>query len=911
MIIEGSSLNFNTSTRLSLPEEKTNVLRQTNTTTVNQLLGLPGMTSTFTAPQLLQLRIMAITASGVSLLAGCFGMFFLSKMDRRRKVFRHDLISFLIICDFLKALILMIYPMIILINNRVYAEPAFFNILGWFTAFAIEGADMAIMIFAIHFAVLIFKPSWKWRNKRSGNMEGGLYKKRSYIWPITALIPAILASLAFINYDKLNDDSDTVVVLDNNNYNFPDSPRQGGYKPWSAWCYLPPKPFWYKIVLSWGPRYFIIVFIFAIYLSIYIFVTSESKRIKKQIGDFNHNPQQEEEKEKEKKILLSLGHMGKAKWYLKTYLKSPLLHVLKNLKIFFTISLVDPGEETTDDSSSSRTFNLGQSSHELPTLFKKTYTGSNENLSINGGVRLLDYSTTKPANKSEPVTPPNLDLEKNDPFDCNNDISLNPLGFKTEQKEHNVAFGVGKERMDTRKSSMLGHQTFSCLNSSASHLEEPNHIDDDKYNGRSNNDNKNNNDKKNNNNNNINNNNNNNNNSPTNNIPPASNEAFIKNEESSQNSVVDTIRDDNLKVTDVQRHFQAQTYKDMKKRRSQIQKNLRAIFIYPLSYIAIWLFPIIADALQYSHEIKYGPTMWVTYIDTIVRPLSCLVDVIVYLFKEKPWNYSWAKTESKFLTEKFALKGELGEREILNLCYSDWGRRGWYYRGKWKKRKCWRYSASTTKRIVWFIERFFKQLFEFKFHFDFYDNCDDFEYWENYYSAKESSDKKRTELDDTKTNGSDRSLQTNSLEVQTMLNTIKAEEVEAPLFWRLIHHIPMLGGIDLDELDRLLKIQYNHDRFSLPGLEFALNKNKITNQPQDTSNGNNFKSNYFLNNVSTNDDKNITQRNKDPHYQKAATPKNYFTKPSVPDVTPCSVNDSKNDSDSNSMDLIAFLKNGP
>ncbi|KAJ1539963.1 Gpr1p [Saccharomyces cerevisiae] len=423
MITEGFPPNLNASKGSSLLEKRVDSLRQLNTTTVNQLLGLPGMTSTFTAPQLLQLRIIAITASAVSLIAGCLGMFFLSKMDKRRKVFRHDLIAFLIICDFLKAFILMIYPMIILIDNSVYATPAFFNTLGWFTAFAIEGADMAIMIFAIHFAILIFKPNWKWRNKRSGNMEGGLYKKRSYIWPITALVPAILASLAFINYNKLNDDSDTTIILDNNNYNFPDSPRQGGYKPWSAWCYLPPKPYWYKIVLSWGPRYFIIIFIFAVYLSIYIFITSESKRIKAQIGDFNHDVLEEE---KEKKKLFGLGHWGKAKWYFRSYFKLPLLHLLRNLKNFFTISFIDPNEETDDSGSSNGTFNFGESSNEIPTLFRKTNTGSDENVSASGGVRLLDYNSAKPLDMSKYAMSEQPDLERNNPFDCENDITLNP-----------------------------------------------------------------------------------------------------------------------------------------------------------------------------------------------------------------------------------------------------------------------------------------------------------------------------------------------------------------------------------------------------------------------------------------------------------------------------------------------------
>ncbi|CAI4932371.1 CGH_3_HP_G0033860.mRNA.1.CDS.1 [Saccharomyces cerevisiae] len=799
MITEGFPPNLNASKGSSLLEKRVDSLRQLNTTTVNQLLGLPGMTSTFTAPQLLQLRIIAITASAVSLIAGCLGMFFLSKMDKRRKVFRHDLIAFLIICDFLKAFILMIYPMIILIDNSVYATPAFFNTLGWFTAFAIEGADMAIMIFAIHFAILIFKPNWKWRNKRSGNMEGGLYKKRSYIWPITALVPAILASLAFINYNKLNDDSDTTIILDNNNYNFPDSPRQGGYKPWSAWCYLPPKPYWYKIVLSWGPRYFIIIFIFAVYLSIYIFITSESKRIKAQIGDFNHNVLEEE---KEKKKLFGLGHWGKAKWYFRSYFKLPLLHLLRNLKNFFTISFIDPNEETDDSGSSNGTFNFGESSNEIPTLFRKTNTGSDENVLASGGVRLLDYNSAKPLDMSKYAMSEQPDLERNNPFDCENDITLNPSELVSKQKEHKVTFS----------------------------------------------------------------------------------------------------------------HFQAQTYKQMKKRRAQIQKNLRAIFIYPLSYIGIWLFPIIADALQYKHEIKHGPTMWVTYIDTCVRPLSCLVDVIVYLFKEKPWNYSWAKTESKYLIEKYILKGELGEKEILKFCHSNWGKRGWYYRGKWKKRKCWKYSTNPLKRILWFVERFFKQLFELKLHFSFYDNCDDFEYWENYYSAKDSNDNKRTESDETKTNSSDRSLPSNSLELQAMLNNITAEEVEVPLFWRIIHHIPMLGGIDLDELNRLLKIRYNNDHFSLPGLKFALNQNKSHDKHQDVSTNSMVKSSFFSSNLVTNDDENSIEEDKNLRYSDASASENYLVKPTIPGTTPDPIIEAQNDndsSDSSGIDLIAFLRNGP
>lgn len=264
-------------------------LLDVNTTTVNQLLGLPGMFSTFVAKDLRGLRILALTASSASIVACTASIFFLVNIDRRKRVFRHDLVFFLIICDLVKALVLMIYPLVILVRNDVYADPRFFNTLGWFTAYCVEGADLAIFFFAIHFALLIFLPSWKWRRGGSGKMEGGLYGVRKYIWPITALVPVLLASLAFINFQLLDFEElvdGTTVVLDNDNYHFRYDARLGGYKPYSAWCYLPPYPVWYKLVLSWGPRYFIIIFILVLYISIYVFVKKESKRIKRHLYDF-------------------------------------------------------------------------------------------------------------------------------------------------------------------------------------------------------------------------------------------------------------------------------------------------------------------------------------------------------------------------------------------------------------------------------------------------------------------------------------------------------------------------------------------------------------------------------------------------------------------------------------------------
>jgi G protein-coupled receptor GPR1 len=92
---------------------------------------------------------------------------------------------------------------------------------------------------AVHSALYIFKP------RSSG--EGGLYPYRRIAYTIWTVFPLIMASLAFI---------------DNN------SPYVGD----GTYCYLPVRPLWYSLVLSWAPRYLIFIVILGVYASIYYYV---------------------------------------------------------------------------------------------------------------------------------------------------------------------------------------------------------------------------------------------------------------------------------------------------------------------------------------------------------------------------------------------------------------------------------------------------------------------------------------------------------------------------------------------------------------------------------------------------------------------------------------------------------------
>jgi G protein-coupled receptor GPR1 len=130
-----------------------------------------------------------------------------------------------------------------------YENINFCDVVGVFTVFAIESADFAVFFIAIHTALIVF-----FSNK---GPEGGLYKYRYYVYGITIILPIFMACIAFVGNGR------------------------GSYKPYITWCYLPQEPLWYRLVLSWVPRYIIMIMILAIYLSIYIFVRMQLKEVVK------------------------------------------------------------------------------------------------------------------------------------------------------------------------------------------------------------------------------------------------------------------------------------------------------------------------------------------------------------------------------------------------------------------------------------------------------------------------------------------------------------------------------------------------------------------------------------------------------------------------------------------------------
>ncbi|ODV81673.1 uncharacterized protein CANTADRAFT_45982, partial [Suhomyces tanzawaensis NRRL Y-17324] len=218
----------------------------------------------FTHHQALVQRILATSSSCASIALCLAGMYMFLAIDPRRLIFRHQLIFFLLFFDLMKAIILLLYPTRVLTHSTSYYNERFCQVVGFFTATAVQGADIAILVFAIHTYLLIFSPQLNTKVKNSFRVEGGLYKYRNYVYALSFFIPIVFASLGFIN---------------------------NGYTSLVCWCYLPQRPVWYRLVLSWVPRWCIIVVIFTIYGLIYFHVISEFKTLGGVFTTFHKNHQ--------------------------------------------------------------------------------------------------------------------------------------------------------------------------------------------------------------------------------------------------------------------------------------------------------------------------------------------------------------------------------------------------------------------------------------------------------------------------------------------------------------------------------------------------------------------------------------------------------------------------------------------
>ncbi|KZF23190.1 hypothetical protein L228DRAFT_281937 [Xylona heveae TC161] len=117
---------------------------------------------------------------------------------------------------------------------------------GFFHQFGTEAADFAVLIIAIHAALCIFRKGAPYAG------EGGIYRYRYPVYFLWATFAILGSALAFINPGY-------------------------GYISIPPFCYLPIEPLWYRLALSWVPRYTILLIIIIIYIAVNIYVRKKFK----------------------------------------------------------------------------------------------------------------------------------------------------------------------------------------------------------------------------------------------------------------------------------------------------------------------------------------------------------------------------------------------------------------------------------------------------------------------------------------------------------------------------------------------------------------------------------------------------------------------------------------------------------
>ncbi|XP_014556859.1 hypothetical protein COCVIDRAFT_98685 [Bipolaris victoriae FI3] len=184
----------------------------------------------------------ALVFSSLSMSASLVAFFWVCRMEKQ---FRHRLLMLLICGDLIRAFCFVVGAIVMLARGPVESTSAYCQSSGFFIAFGTEISDFAVLMIAIHTALQVFRPSGQAPSE-------GLHPYKYYVYACVFCAPTISASLAFLN-------------------------TQGAYRLQGAYCLLPTRPFWYRLALTWIPRYCIIFVIISLAIAIYTYVGWEFK----------------------------------------------------------------------------------------------------------------------------------------------------------------------------------------------------------------------------------------------------------------------------------------------------------------------------------------------------------------------------------------------------------------------------------------------------------------------------------------------------------------------------------------------------------------------------------------------------------------------------------------------------------
>jgi G protein-coupled receptor GPR1 len=78
---------------------------------------------------------------------------------------------------------------------------------------------------------------------------------------------------------------------------------------------------------------------------------------------------------------------------------------------------------------------------------------------------------------------------------------------------------------------------------------------------------------------------------------------------------------------------------NISRNRDKIRRQLRSLFVYPLLYLVIWIFPLVNQVFGYTREIAQQPT-WILVLSLVSLAVQGAADCAVFTAREKPWRHT-------------------------------------------------------------------------------------------------------------------------------------------------------------------------------------------------------------------------------------------------------------------------------
>lgn len=263
--------------------------RRIETTELNQGLGIPGLYSAFTKKMSLILQILALIVGVPSCVCGLVNISLITNLHHNHVKFRHTILTIVFTLDFLKCIFFTIYTILQISHYNINDRPKAYNTLGYLTHMMITASDAMAFFLTWHFAVLVFKPKWKWYSKTTHTYEGGLFKFRYYIYAITIFYSILTSSLVLLNINTPIDLSskDVYISKTKGRGTITHKSKLGGYKPYVTIIGVPASPYYYGLLFSWLFRYVALMSIFVVFLAIYVSYMIQAMRIRKRIKNLS------------------------------------------------------------------------------------------------------------------------------------------------------------------------------------------------------------------------------------------------------------------------------------------------------------------------------------------------------------------------------------------------------------------------------------------------------------------------------------------------------------------------------------------------------------------------------------------------------------------------------------------------